>query len=123
MEKTQTIIFKERPHIIGSYAIVGPKEGKGALKNYFDYIMKDDLFGEKTYEKAERKMIEQAVMGAVVNSKINPIHCLHGHDCLISASNIAVAPSGFLIFKNLISSLNIPFKIFFQITVRFIITQ
>ena len=64
----QTIFFKNKPHIIGCYSIVGPKEGLGSLKNYFDYIMKDDLFGEKTYEKAERKMVEQAVMGAVSNA-------------------------------------------------------
>lgn len=68
----QTIFFKRKPHIIGSYSIVGPKEGMGVLKNYFDYIMKDDLFGEKTYERAERKMVEQAVMGAVSNAQITP---------------------------------------------------
>ena len=68
----QTIIFKNKPHIIGNYSIVGPKEGLGSLKNYFDYIMKDDLFGEKTYEKAERKMVEQAVMGAVTKAGITP---------------------------------------------------
>ena len=70
-KNNQTIIFKNRPHIISSYAIVGPKEGLGSLKNYFDYIMKDDLFGEKTYEKAERKMVEQAVMGAVVKAGLS----------------------------------------------------
>lgn len=68
----QTILFKNKPHIIGNYSIVGPKEGLGSLKNYFDYIMKDDLFGEKTYEKAERKMVEQAVMGAVTKAGITP---------------------------------------------------
>lgn len=71
-EKAQTIIFKKKPHIIGSYSIVGPKEGKGSLKNYFDYIMRNDLFGEKTYEKAERKMVEQAVIGAVNNANLTP---------------------------------------------------
>ncbi len=64
----QTVYFKNKPHIIGSYAIVGPKEGLGSLKEYFDYIMKNDLYGEKTYEKAERKMVEQAVMGAISNA-------------------------------------------------------
>lgn len=68
--QSQTIIFKNKPHIIGNYSIVGPKEGLGSLKNYFDYIMKNDLYGEKTYEKAERKMVEQAVMGAVVKAGI-----------------------------------------------------
>ena len=35
----QTIFFKNKPRIIGSYSIVGPKEGLGSLKNYFDYIL------------------------------------------------------------------------------------
>lgn len=71
-EDNQTVIFKKPPHIIGSYSIVGPKEGMGSLKDYFDYVMKDDLFGEKTYEKAERKMVEQAVMGALNNANLKP---------------------------------------------------
>lgn len=62
---TQTIEFKNRPKIIGSYSVVGPKEGKGPFGEYFDYVMQCDLFGEKTYEKAERKMLEQAVTGAI----------------------------------------------------------
>ncbi|MBE7074405.1 MAG: stage V sporulation protein AD [Clostridiales bacterium] len=70
--QNQTIFFKQKPHIIGNYAIVGPKEGLGSLKNYFDYIMKDDLYGEKTYEKAERKMVEQAVIGAVTKANLTP---------------------------------------------------
>ena len=69
---SQTIIFKRKPHIIGSYSIVGPKEGLGSLKDYFDYVMKNDAFGEKTYEKAERKMVEQAVMGAINNANLTP---------------------------------------------------
>lgn len=71
-EKYQTIYFKKKPRIIGSYSIVGPKEGLGSLKHYFDYVMMDDLFGEKTYEKAERKMVEQAVMGAVNKASLTP---------------------------------------------------
>ena len=61
----QTIEFRNRPKIIGSYSIVGPKEGQGCFGEYFDYVMKDDLFDEKTYELAERKMFEQAVTGAI----------------------------------------------------------
>ncbi len=61
----QTIEFKRKPKIIGSYSIVGPKEGQGPFGKYFDYVMQDDLFGEKTYELAERKMFEQAVTGAL----------------------------------------------------------
>lgn len=64
----QTFKLKNRPKIIGSYSIAGPKEGKGPFGKYFDYIMKCDRFGEKTYEQAERKMLEIAVTGAIQNA-------------------------------------------------------
>lgn len=59
-----TIKFKNAPKIIGGYAIVGPKEGAGPISKYFDYILKNDTFNEKTYEIAERKMLEQSICGA-----------------------------------------------------------
>ena len=40
MYTNQTVIFKNKPVIIGSYSIVGPKEGKGNFGPYFNYIMK-----------------------------------------------------------------------------------
>lgn len=70
MARSQTIIFKNKPVIIGAYSIVGPKEGEGPFGRYFDHIMKDDLFGEKTYEKAERKMVEHAIKGAIKKSGV-----------------------------------------------------
>lgn len=70
MAKSQTIVFKNKPVIIGSYSIVGPKEGEGPFGRYFDHIMKDDTLGENTYEKAERKMIEHAIKGAIKKSGV-----------------------------------------------------
>lgn len=64
-QKYQTIILKKQPKIISSYAIVGPKEGQGNFGRYFDYVMKNDCFGEKTFEKAERKMMETAITGVI----------------------------------------------------------
>lgn len=61
----QTIEFSNRPKIIGNYSVVGQKEGNGNLKDYFDYVLKDDTFGEKTFENAERKMIEHAILNAL----------------------------------------------------------
>ena len=61
----QTILFTNSPKIIGSYTIVGEKEGNSNFKNYFDYILKDDLFGEKTFESAERKMLEHSILNAL----------------------------------------------------------
>ena len=44
----QTIIFKKPPVITGYYSVVGNKEGEGPLKEYFDMIVEDNKFGEKT---------------------------------------------------------------------------
>ena len=70
MYTNQTVIFKNKPVIIGSYSIVGPKEGKGNFGPYFNYVMKDDTFGEKSYEKAEMKMEKTAIVGAIEDAKI-----------------------------------------------------
>lgn len=61
----QTISFDNSVNIIGNYSIVGEKEGNGSFKNYFDYILKDDTFGEKSYERAERKLLEHAIINSI----------------------------------------------------------
>ncbi len=65
-----TIKFRVPPKIISGYSIVGPKEGKSPVAKYFDYILKSDTFNEKTYELAERKMLEQAISGAIDKANI-----------------------------------------------------
>ena len=70
--QTQTIYFTKKPVIKGYYSIVGPKEKNGFFGEYFDYCMKSDAFGEESYEKAERKMMEQAVLGAAEKAQIEP---------------------------------------------------
>ncbi len=69
---TQTVVFENKPRIIGNYSVVGPKEGRGPMANYFDYILNHDLYGEKTYEKAEQKIMETAVMGAIEKAGLQP---------------------------------------------------
>lgn len=66
----QTIFFKNKPAVIGYYSIAGNIEGKGNFKDYYDYIMKDDKFDEKTFELAERKIIEHSIVNAVNNAAI-----------------------------------------------------
>ncbi|MBP3431808.1 MAG: stage V sporulation protein AD [Clostridia bacterium] len=70
MQKEQTFILKKQPRIIGSYTIVGPKEGNGNFGEYFDYVMKNDCFGEKTFERAERKMLETAITGVIQKANL-----------------------------------------------------
>jgi stage V sporulation protein AD len=68
----QTVYFKNAPIIIGYYSLVGKKEGEGNFKEYFDYILKNDKFHEKTFEKAERKILETIVFEAIDKAKLKP---------------------------------------------------
>lgn len=64
----QTFLFSMAPRIVGSYSIVGEKEGKGPMAKWFDMILEDDTYGEKTWEKAESKMLKQAMLLALQKS-------------------------------------------------------
>ena len=66
----QTFVFNNLPRIIGNYCLVGPKEGKGNFKEYFDKISEDDLFGQNSYEKAESRLIEQTISNAIENANL-----------------------------------------------------
>lgn len=48
--------FSEKIKVASYGNIVGKFEGEGPLSKYFDMIVNDEYFGEKTYEKAETKM-------------------------------------------------------------------
>lgn len=66
----QTIKFQNPPSIIAASSIVGPKEGQGPLKDYFDLILNDNIYKEKSWEKAERKMLKEVVEMAIKNSNV-----------------------------------------------------
>ncbi len=61
----RTIHLKTPAKWTTGYAVVGPKEGQSPVSKYFDYVLKTDSFNEKTYELAERKILEHAVSGAI----------------------------------------------------------
>lgn len=66
----QTWQFENRPRIIGKSAVVGPEEGEGPLSSDFDYVYDNLEIGEKTWEKGERKLLEQASQLALINANI-----------------------------------------------------
>ncbi|ATW24079.1 stage V sporulation protein AD [Candidatus Formimonas warabiya] len=68
----QTLIFQNPPAILSSSAVVGPKEGEGPLKKTFDLVMKDTLCGEKSWEKAECKILQEAVKIALNKVDLKP---------------------------------------------------
>ena len=58
---TQTAAFSNPPSFAGWANVVGKKEGEGPLASTFDYVDKDDTFGESTWEKSESAMQKQAL--------------------------------------------------------------
>ncbi len=66
----QTIKFDRPPAIVETAAIVGPKEGQGPLSKHFDVVLEDDLCGEKSYEKAECKMVKDTAYMVIDKSKL-----------------------------------------------------
>ena len=79
-----TVVFRNKPKITSYYSIVGKKEGNGPFKDYFDYILNDDLFGQKSYELAERQILEHAIFGAIDKGqiKLKDIDFILGGDLL-----------------------------------------
>lgn len=57
----QTIYFENPPSILETSSIVGPKEGEGPLKDYFDKIECDDTCGANSFEKAEEYFSYESV--------------------------------------------------------------
>jgi stage V sporulation protein AD len=55
-----SISFSQPPVITAGATIVGPLEGKGPLAQTFDWILENLLFGEKSWEQAERKMLQES---------------------------------------------------------------
>ncbi len=63
----QTIFFKNKPRIVATGTVAGPKECQGVVGRYVDKALSDDMFGESTYEKAECKMLSYAISQAIKN--------------------------------------------------------
>lgn len=80
----RTVKLENNPTIIATSSIVGPKEGEGPLKDYFDIILEDDLFGEKSWELAESKMVETVMQNAVkkAGKKLEDVNYMIGGDLI-----------------------------------------
>lgn len=68
----QTVKLQNPPSIIGAYSSVGVKEGQGPLAKYFDTVYDDDMLGEKTWEKAESRLVSDTISGALKHAGKTP---------------------------------------------------
>ena len=66
----QSVVFDQHPAILSSASIVGKKESEGPLVQYFDQTNTDTSFGQDSWEKAERSMLETAFQTACSKAKV-----------------------------------------------------
>ena len=67
----QTVRFENKPYIIGRGNVVGKKESEGPLASCFDETLTDDMYGEKSWEKAESKMLQTAMSKACQRAQLD----------------------------------------------------
>ena len=58
---SQSIKFDTPISVLETASIVGPKEAEGPLADCFDKCLEDEFWNEKTWEKAESKIIKETV--------------------------------------------------------------
>ncbi|AAK80260.1 stage V sporulation protein AD [Clostridium acetobutylicum] len=90
---SQTARIDSKPRIVSAVSMVGPKEGRGPLKDYFDIILSDDMNGEESFEKAESNMLYTVITEVIKKSNLteNDIDYLFAGDLLnqITSSSFA----------------------------------
>ena len=68
----QTFQFSSQPIVDSWASVVGPKEGVGPFGKQFDHVLEDNLAGEKTWEKAEQKMMQYSMELALEKKGLLP---------------------------------------------------
>ena len=93
-----SISFTDPVYIQSAASVVGSKEGSGPLKEYFDMICEDSMFGEKTWESAESTMQKEAATLAIGKAGLTPrdIRMVFAGDLLAQtiASSFGIAEMG-----------------------------
>ena len=90
--KKRTLTF-ENANVIDGYTVAGPKENDGRYKGFFDVALEDDMFGQNTFERAERKMFEHAIDGAIAKANLTnaDIDAVIGGDLLNQIVSVSYA--------------------------------
>lgn len=64
----QSWVFNSKPVILSSAAVGGPFEAAGAIAKDFDILHNDTWIGQDSFEKAERRLLEEAAEIAIQKS-------------------------------------------------------
>jgi stage V sporulation protein AD len=68
----QTFRFDNPVIVTHTSTVVGRKEGQGPLGKDFDLVKQDNMLGEKSFERAEAKMLEEACALALAKGHYTP---------------------------------------------------
>lgn len=63
------ILFKTKPSILACGSVAGPEERKSVFYSYFDSVVEDERWNQKTNEQGQAKMIQEAC--EVIMNKAN----------------------------------------------------
>lgn len=95
---TSSISFSRPVYIESAASVVGQKEGEGPLKDKFDRICQDSLFGMDTWEEAESSMQKETASLAIEKAglAIQDIRMVFAGDLLAQtiASSFGIAEMG-----------------------------
>lgn len=69
--KNRTLTF-DNCFVADGFTVAGPKENDGKYNGLFDVALADDMFGQDTFERAERKMFECCVDGVIGKANLTP---------------------------------------------------
>lgn len=64
----RTVFFKNKPVIVGTSTVAGPKESQGCIAKYIHVKLDDDMFGQNTFEKAESRILFTAIKNSIKNA-------------------------------------------------------
>ena len=90
----QTVTLAHPPCIVGWGNVVGKKEGEGPLAHTFDYVDRDDRFGQTSWEKAECHMQKLAMDRALARAGLEEPDVLFAGDLLNQCISSAYAARG-----------------------------
>lgn len=98
----QSVLFDPPPYLTSAATVVGPMEGRGPLGDDFDLVYRDLYINQKSFEAAERKMLQEACSLALEkrNIKLNDIDYFLAGDLLnqITVSGYSAAELGLPFF-------------------------
>lgn len=65
------IIFQSKPSILASAAVAGPLERKSVFYSYFDSVVEDERWNQRTNEQGNAKMIQEACQILLKKANLN----------------------------------------------------